>query len=113
MLIDEFQDCDQLQIEILKLLNKDNSIFAVGDEDQSIYGFRGSKPEYMVNFSEVFNDGKKLYLSTNYRSPKNIVEMSKKLICHNIKRNNKQICANRNSLSDINLLLSSDENNQA
>lgn len=113
MLIDEFQDCDQLQIEILKLLSRGNSIFAVGDEDQAIYGFRGSKPEYMVNFSDVFHDGKKLYLSTNYRSTKNIVEMSKKLICHNIKRNKKQICANRNSLSDINLILSRDESNQA
>lgn len=61
ILIDEFQDCDEIQIDILKLLNKDNFIFAVGDEDQCIYGFRGSKPECMVNFEIHFKEERRYF----------------------------------------------------
>ncbi len=93
ILVDEFQDCDEMQLEFLKLMNKDstNSLFAVGDEDQCIYSFRGSKPEYMVSFGEIFEDGKKHYLSLNYRSRHNIVESSKQVIGFNINRNKKCI----------------------
>lgn len=51
ILVDEFQDCDTLQINILQMLSEGNSLFAVGDEDQCIYSFRGSKPECMVDFN--------------------------------------------------------------
>ena len=91
VLVDEFQDCDELQIEFLRLLNGENELFAVGDEDQCIYSFRGSKPQYMVNFCETFKDSKKLYLSINYRSSKNIVSSSKKIILNNKNRNIKKI----------------------
>ena len=91
VLVYEFQDCDYLQIKFLKMMNKNNSLFAVGDEDQCIYSFRGSKPEYMVTFKEIFNGGEKIYLSINYRSNENIVEASKDVIKHNLKRNNKVI----------------------
>lgn len=91
VLVDEFQDCDELQITFLKMMNENNSLFAVGDEDQCIYSFRGSKPEYMVTFQEIFNGGKKIYLSMNYRSNKNIVEASKEVIKNNVKRNTKVI----------------------
>lgn len=92
ILVDEFQDCDLLQLKLLKLLNDKNQIYAVGDEDQCIYSFRGAHPECMVNFDKDFN-GKKLYLSINYRSMKNIVEASKKLIINNKQRNDKEIKA--------------------
>ncbi|NFG23539.1 ATP-dependent helicase [Clostridium botulinum] len=97
ILVDEFQDCDELQIEFLKLINdgEDNSLFAVGDEDQCIYSFRGSKPIYMVTFDKMFKDSKKYYLSINYRSKDNIVERSKKLIKFNKERNNKEILSNK------------------
>ncbi|MBN1056210.1 ATP-dependent helicase [Clostridium botulinum] len=97
ILVDEFQDCDELQIEFLKLINdgEDNSLFAVGDEDQCIYSFRGSKPMYMVTFDKMFKDSKKHYLSINYRSKDNIVERSKKLIKFNKERNNKEILSNK------------------
>ncbi|KAI3346633.1 ATP-dependent helicase [Clostridium botulinum] len=97
ILVDEFQDCDELQIEFLKLINdgEDNSLFAVGDEDQCIYSFRGSKPMYMVTFDKMFKDSKKHYLSINYRSKDNIVEKSKKLIKFNKERNNKEILSNK------------------
>lgn len=91
VLVDEFQDCDDLQIRFLELINKNNSLFAVGDEDQCIYSFRGSKPQYMLTFNEIFKDGIKLYLTTNYRSRRNIVSLSKKLISNNISRNHKII----------------------
>ena len=91
VLVDEFQDCDELQIEFLRLINGENELFAVGDEDQCIYSFRGSKPQYMVDFCETFKEGKKLYLSINYRSSKNIVNTSKKIILNNKNRNVKKI----------------------
>ena len=99
VLVDEFQDCDEIQIEFLKMINDggDNSLFAVGDEDQCIYSFRGSKPEYMVSFDKIFEGGKKYYLSINYRSKKNIVEKSKDVIKFNKARNNKEIHWNKDS----------------
>ena len=91
ILVDEFQDCDNIQVSFLLLMNKDNELFAVGDEDQCIYSFRGSKPEYMVNFHAPFKNGVKVKLLTNYRSKNNIVEVSKRLIDKNENRNEKEI----------------------
>lgn len=93
ILVDEFQDCDEMQIDFLRLINegKENNLFAVGDEDQCIYSFRGSKPEYMVSFDKIFKEGKKYYLSINYRSSMNIVDKSKEVINFNKRRNNKEI----------------------
>lgn len=103
ILVDEFQDCDHLQIQLLQMLNHGNSLFAVGDEDQCIYGFRGSKPESMVSFGELFIGGKKLFLHYNYRSPKNIVDTSVELISNNQMRNKKEIKSVRNECSKIKL----------
>ncbi|MDV4150932.1 ATP-dependent helicase [Clostridium sp. AL.422] len=97
VLVDEFQDCDELQITFLKMMNENSSLFAVGDEDQCIYSFRGSKPEYMVTFQEIFNGGKKIYLSINYRSNENIVDASKEVIKNNVKRNTKVINSYKNT----------------
>ena len=113
ILVDEFQDCDAMQVEILRLLNEDNSVFAVGDEDQCIYGFRGSKPECMVEFSQHFKGGDKLPLSTNYRCPKNIVEISMNVIKNNIMRNEKNITAFKQQDGGIAILNNVNENSQA
>ncbi len=113
VLVDEFQDCDDLQIEILKLLNYRNSIFAVGDEDQSIYGFRGSKPKYMVEFNKIFTNSTVLYLKVNYRSPKNIVDISNKLIINNFNRNDKKINSFKNYSTKINVISCMDEDEEA
>ena len=112
VLVDEFQDCDDLQITFLKMMNKNNSLFAVGDEDQCIYSFRGSKPEYMVTFKEIFNGGEKIYLSINYRSNENIVEASKDVIKHNLKRNNKVIHSYKNTNGIIKFSSPYDERSQ-
>ena len=90
ILVDEFQDCNDKQIHILKRFY-DSSVFAVGDEDQCIYTFRGSNPEYMVTFEDHFKEGVKLHLPINYRCSRNIVIMSKNLIKNNKKRNHKDI----------------------
>lgn len=97
ILVDEFQDCDELQIQFLKMMNEGeyNHLFAVGDEDQCIYSFRGSKPEYMVIYDKIFKDAKKYYLSKNYRSSKNIIDGAKCIIEKNIQRNKKHIIANK------------------
>ena len=114
ILVDEFQDCDEMQIDFLKLINEDsdNSLFAVGDEDQCIYSFRGSKPEYMVSFDRMFENGKKHYLSINYRSRKNIVEKSKEVIKFNKDRNNKEIKWNKENDGTIKWFNSYNEKNQ-
>ena len=101
ILVDEFQDCDAIQIEILQLLNKNNYIFAVGDEDQCIYSFRGSQPECMLQFDKYFSDGEKKYLSYNYRSTENIVEYSKRIIAKNKMRNNKKFEAFRHDKGEL------------
>jgi DNA helicase-2/ATP-dependent DNA helicase PcrA len=113
ILVDEFQDCDAMQVEILRLLNEDNSIFAVGDEDQCIYGFRGSNPECMVEFSNHFEGGGKLPLSTNYRCPKNIVEISMNVIKNNSMRNEKNIVAFKQQDGGIAVINNVNENSQA
>ena len=112
VLVDEFQDCDELQITFLKMMNKNNSLFAVGDEDQCIYSFRGSKPEYMVTFKEIFNGGEKIYLSINYRSNENNVEASKEVIKNNLKRNNKIINSYKNTSGIIKFSSPYDERSQ-
>lgn len=87
ILIDEFQDINKQQFNAIALLgNVHKNIFAVGDEDQSIYSFRGSNPQIMLDFPKVFESTKICYLTTNYRSGKNIVEKASALIAHNKNR---------------------------
>lgn len=101
ILVDEFQDCDEMQMQILTMLNEKNSIFAVGDEDQCIYSFRGSRPEFLVNFSSLFEKGKSLFLSTNYRSTENIINISNALIKNNVNRNTKNMFSSKNEKKKI------------
>lgn len=96
VLIDEFQDINDLQFEIIKLLiNDENNIFAVGDDDQSIYGFRGSNPTLMSKFSEYFPTAELIYLSCNYRCAKEITYLSNKLIGNNTMRIPKDIVSDK------------------
>lgn len=113
ILVDEFQDCDKLQIEILQLIGRDSYVFAVGDEDQCIYSFRGSRPDCMVDFQEYFQSGKKLFLETNYRSVKNIVEVSKNIINNNKNRNLKPIQSSKQYEGKIDFKIFTREKDQA
>lgn len=94
ILIDEFQDINQVQFDVIELIAKKyRNIFAVGDDDQSIYGFRGAKPEIMRYFEEVYTDALHIELSENYRSCSNIVMSAKSVIDKNVNRFAKEIRA--------------------
>lgn len=83
-LVDEFQDINDVQYDVLNLLAGENkNIFAVGDDDQSIYGFRGSKPELMRKFMEENSNCQVVNLSKNYRCPKVVIDSAAKLINNN------------------------------
>jgi len=87
ILIDEFQDINKVQYDIVCMLALPrNNLFIVGDDDQSIYRFRGAKPEIMLNFPIDFPDCKKIYLDMNYRSTTNILSASNRLVMHNANR---------------------------
>lgn len=114
ILIDEFQDCDSIQIDILKILNNNgSSIFAVGDEDQCIYSFRGSRPDIMVDFDKVFERGTKMYLKTNYRCAKNIIDISRNLIGYNLMRNSKEIRGHKESDGIVKVIECENETDEA
>lgn len=84
ILIDEFQDINQVQYDVIKMLaTPQNNLFAVGDDDQSIYGFRGADAKLMFQFKEDFPHAKQFLLDINYRSTSNIVENALKVIAHN------------------------------
>lgn len=92
ILVDEFQDIDRGQYEIVQMLARpSNNLFIVGDDDQSIYRFRGAKPEIMLNFEKDYENCERIFLSTNYRSTKRIVEMADRVIRVNKKRFAKKI----------------------
>lgn len=84
VLIDEYQDINRLQESIIRLLVRQHrNIFVVGDDDQSIYGFRGSRPEIMQEFREVYEDTKLITLGINYRSGSEIIKNSGLIISQN------------------------------
>lgn len=94
--IDEYQDINAVQYAIIRLLaGKRQNVFAVGDDDQAIYGFRGSEPAYMTRFLEEFSDAGKILLNINYRCHGEIVRQAKKCISHNQNRFEKEIKAVR------------------
>lgn len=94
ILIDEFQDINRIQYEIVKLLaGESRNLFAVGDDDQSIYRFRGARPEIMLGFQKDYPEAELILLNVNYRSCREIVEGSLRMIANNVKRYDKQIQA--------------------
>ncbi len=94
ILIDEFQDINKVQYEVIKMLAlPENNLFVVGDDDQSIYGFRGSDPEFMQDMRKDFPNLTVIPLSYNYRSTEYIVGAASRVIFHNEKRLKKQVMA--------------------
>ena len=92
ILVDEFQDTNELQYKWLKqLIGNDNTLFAVGDDDQSIYSWRGARVENMKAFQKDFKDTKLLKLEQNYRSTTTILNAANKLIGNNSKRLGKNL----------------------
>ncbi|MEO6721776.1 MAG: ATP-dependent helicase [Ferruginibacter sp.] len=98
ILVDEFQDVNNLQVELIKLLLADQTqLFCVGDDWQSIYGFRGSNVSYIVDFENHFPNSKVVILNLNYRSTQNIVGASNEVIKHNKFKVEKEIHSSKQS----------------
>ncbi len=91
ILVDEFQDTNKLQYEWVKMLSKNNYLFVVGDDDQSIYGWRGAKIENIIKFDKEHEDTQVIKLEQNYRSTNNILNTANHLISFNLKRKGKNL----------------------
>lgn len=96
IILDEYQDVSPIQIEIIDLLMSDvqiRNLVAVGDDDQSIYSFRGSQSEYIINFPERYKNARRKYISKNYRCKSNILNEVIPMISKNKNRVEKDLCA--------------------
>ena len=104
ILIDEFQDINRLQYENIRMLAEpENNLFIVGDDDQSIYGFRGARPDIMLSFPKVYPKTKKIVLGVNYRCSTQILTAAGKLIEHNKKRFQKKLTADAGRLEGVHI----------
>lgn len=98
VLVDEFQDVNNLQVELIKLMLKDDTqLFCVGDDWQSIYGFRGSNVSYIIDFEHHFENAQVVKLNLNYRSTQHIVGASNEVIKHNKFKVEKDIHSSKQS----------------
>ncbi len=93
--IDEAQDTSLVQHEIIRLIAQDRNLFLVGDEDQSIYGFRGATPEKLLSFGTDYPGATILKLEQNYRSTQEIVRACDRMIAHNQQRYAKHMVTQR------------------
>ena len=93
--VDEAQDTSKIQHQIIRNIADGNSLFMVGDEDQSIYGFRAAYPEALLNFRKNYGDGRILKMETNYRSTKQIVDAASDFISRNRGRYRKNMTSAR------------------
>jgi len=104
IMVDEYQDTNDIQMQILKkLCTTHNNICVVGDDDQSIYGFRGANIKNILEFEKVFN-AKIIKLEENYRSTPEILEVANKLISYNKTRHNKILKATLESGRKVEIL---------
>ena len=114
VLLDEVQDINSLQFDITNLLvKKHQNLYAVGDDDQSIYAFRGSVPRLMMSFEKIYPNLKTIVLNTNYRSKKQIVSVASKFIEHNGCRFSKEYESFSDNFGTIKYLQFEDECAQA
>lgn len=105
IMIDEFQDINQIQYDVISMLcQTGRNLFVVGDDDQAIYGFRGSSPAFMQLMERDFYPCRRLALSVNYRSCKAVVNASNTLICHNVHRYEKKIRTNHEEEGQVGII---------
>jgi DNA helicase-2/ATP-dependent DNA helicase PcrA len=114
IMVDEYQDTNELQLKLLqKLCTTHNNICVVGDDDQSIYGWRGAHIRNIIEFDQDFKDTAVFKLEENYRSREPILKVANALIEHNRSRLGKKLISTRGGGEDITILNSSDENEEA
>ena len=84
ILVDEFQDVNKAQFECLRILAEGHqNLFVVGDDDQSIYAFRGARPDFLLYFPTIYPAAKKVILNTNYRSTERVISLAESVIGNN------------------------------
>ena len=92
MLVDEFQDLTPAHLLMVRLLaGPDGAVFGVGDDDQTIYGYNGASPEWLIDFSQIFPGAGEHLLHVNHRCPAGVVEAADRLLRHNRRRVDKTI----------------------
>jgi DNA helicase-2/ATP-dependent DNA helicase PcrA len=113
IMVDEYQDTNELQYRLLRLLcTSHNNLCVVGDDDQSIYGWRGATIKNILNFSEHFENTKIVKLEENYRSTDTILNHANQLIEHNRDRLGKKLIGTRQKGDSIRIYESQDENEE-
>ncbi|MFK2822855.1 ATP-dependent helicase [Arcobacter sp. YIC-80] len=113
IMVDEYQDTNELQYKLLKMLcSSHNNLCVVGDDDQSIYGWRGATIKNILNFSEHFENTKVVKLEENYRSTDTILDHANQLIEHNRDRLGKKLVGTRKKGDSIRIYESHDENEE-
>lgn len=114
IMIDEYQDTNELQLKLLqKLCTTHNNICVVGDDDQSIYGWRGAHIRNIIEFDQDFTGANVFKLEENYRSRLPILNVANALIEHNRSRLGKKLISTRGGGEDVTVLNSNDENEEA
>jgi len=114
IMIDEYQDTNELQLKLIqKLCTTHNNICVVGDDDQSIYGWRGAHIRNIMEFDEDFKGTHIFKLEENYRSRPPILKVANALIEHNRSRLGKKLIPTREGGEDVSILNSNDENEEA
>ncbi|UFH59582.1 ATP-dependent helicase [Sulfurovum mangrovi] len=114
IMVDEYQDTNELQFKLLEhLCSEHGNLCVVGDDDQSIYGWRGANIRNILEFSENFEGTKVVKLETNYRSTEPILEAANTLIEHNSRRLGKKLVSHKGKGGEVKLLHSLDESMEA
>ena len=114
IMVDEYQDTNELQFQLLELLaSEHNNLCVVGDDDQSIYGWRGANIRNILEFSNNFQNCKTVKLETNYRSTEPILKAANMLIEHNSTRLGKKLTSHKGAGEEVKLLHSLDESMEA
>ena len=113
LLVDEFQDTNVAQYQLIKLLGAHGNVTAVGDDDQSIYGWRGANVKNMLDFQHDFTDVKLVRLEENYRSTQIILDAANGVIAENTSRLGKTLRTSRKGGENVVLLAAADERDEA
>lgn len=114
ILVDEFQDVNRAQYACLQMLAAPkNNLFVVGDDDQSIYGFRGTSPSFMLDFPKDFPGTEKVFLDVNYRCSGRIIRLASQVIGTNMSRYEKNIKGDRDLGERINVFVAKDSGEEA
>ena len=114
LMVDEYQDTNHAQYELVRLLaEKSRNLCVVGDDDQSIYKFRGATIENIMSFEQSFSGAKVIRLEQNYRSTQNILDAANQVIAHNTARKGKNLWTDNGSGKTINLHLAENEQDEA